>query len=72
VTNRIIGPLVVASAAVTHSLASEPQPDILWIDKNRSQPGSPRPYKDFNYASFTGWALETALAACGETVDFEE
>jgi hypothetical protein len=40
------------------------------IDKNRSKPGSPRPYKDFNYASFTGWALETALAECGETVEF--
>ena len=36
------------------------------IDKNRSAPGSRRPYKDFNYASFTGWALETALAECGE------
>ena len=36
------------------------------IEKNRSEPGSRRPYKDFNYASFTGWALETALLACGE------
>ncbi|MDM4016529.1 sulfatase-like hydrolase/transferase [Roseiconus lacunae] len=31
------------------------------IDANRSAPGSPRPYKNFNYASFTGWALEIAL-----------
>jgi hypothetical protein len=37
------------------------------VNKNRSKPGSRRPYKDFNYASFTGWALETALDACGET-----
>ena len=36
------------------------------VDKNRSRPGSRRPYKDFNYASFTGWALETALKNCGE------
>ena len=36
------------------------------IEKNRSEPGSRRPYKDFNYASFTGWALEAALLACGE------
>lgn len=36
------------------------------IDRNRSKPGSKRPYKDFNYASFTGWALEAALLACGE------
>jgi len=41
------------------------------IEKNRSEPGSRRAYKDFNYASFTGWALETALAACGEPVDFD-
>lgn len=37
------------------------------VNKNRSKPGSRRPYKDFNYASFTGWALETALKSCGET-----
>ncbi|MEM7474649.1 MAG: sulfatase-like hydrolase/transferase [Planctomycetota bacterium] len=36
---------------------------------NRSTPGSPRPYKDFNYASFTGWALEAALASCGEKIE---
>ena len=40
-------------------------------NKNRSAPGSRRPYKDFNYASFTGWALETALKRCGES-DFVE
>lgn len=27
--------------------------------------GSSRRYRDFNYASFTGWALESALVACG-------
>ncbi|MGF1638707.1 MAG: sulfatase-like hydrolase/transferase [Cyclobacteriaceae bacterium] len=28
--------------------------------------GSTRKYKDFEYASFAGWALETALENCGE------
>ena len=36
------------------------------VENNRSKPGSRPPYKDFNYASFTGWALESALLACGE------
>ncbi len=36
------------------------------VSRNRAAPGSNRPYKDFNYASFTGWALETALTRCGE------
>ncbi len=43
------------------------------IQKNESKPGSGkayagarRKYKDFNYASFTGWALEAAIKACGE------
>ena len=27
-------------------------------------PDSPRKYKDFEYSSFTGWALETALEQC--------
>jgi arylsulfatase A-like enzyme len=36
------------------------------IEKNRSAPGSPRPWKDFVYAAFTSWALEAALANCGE------
>ena len=39
------------------------------IDKNRSAPGSRRPWKDFNYAAFTTWALEAALENCGETVE---
>ena len=36
------------------------------VNRNRSEPGSRRPYRDFNYASFTGWALEAALSSCGE------
>lgn len=36
------------------------------VNRNRSEPGSRRPYKDFNYPSFIGWALETALNECGE------
>ena len=36
------------------------------INANRSAPGARRAYKDFNYASFTGWTLETALKNCGE------
>ena len=39
------------------------------IDKNRSAPGSRRPWKDFNYAAFTTWSLEEALRNCGEKVD---
>lgn len=31
-----------------------------------SEPGAARKYKDFEYASFIGWALETALENCGE------
>lgn len=30
------------------------------------EPGAPRKFKDFNYASFTGWALEWALQELGE------
>ncbi len=31
-------------------------------------PDSPRKFKDFNYASFTGWAIEWALAEMGEDI----
>lgn len=31
-------------------------------------PGSSRKFKDFNYASFTGWALEWALQELGEDI----
>jgi arylsulfatase A-like enzyme len=34
----------------------------------RNPPGSRRVYTDFNYASFTGWALEPVLEACGAGV----
>ncbi len=35
--------------------------------------GGQRRYRDFNYASFTGWALEAALVRCGEATwpDFD-
>lgn len=36
------------------------------INTNRSPPGGQRVYKDFNYASFTGWTLETALRNLGQ------
>ncbi len=66
-------PWVALQAARAIALVGEKAKPLIPIiqqvmAKNRSQPGSPRPYKDFNYASFTGWALETALAACGGTV----
>jgi N-sulfoglucosamine sulfohydrolase len=34
--------------------------------KYLSGPGGQRKYKDFEYSSFIGWALETALENCGE------
>ena len=40
-------------------------------EKNRSQPGSKRPYKDFSYAPFIGWALETGLLTRGKTKHME-
>ncbi|WP_373399264.1 sulfatase-like hydrolase/transferase [Algoriphagus halophilus] len=38
------------------------------LDKNLSQPGSQRKYKDANFASFTSWALEWALQELGEQI----
>ena len=38
------------------------------LDKNLSQPGSQRKYKDANFASFTSWALEWALQELGESI----
>ncbi|EAZ82480.1 sulfatase-like hydrolase/transferase [Algoriphagus machipongonensis] len=38
------------------------------LDKNLSQPGSQRKYKDANFASFTSWALEWALQELGEPI----
>jgi N-sulfoglucosamine sulfohydrolase len=39
------------------------------IERLEAPPGSPRTYLDFNFASFTGWALEVALENCGEPLD---
>ncbi len=36
------------------------------IAANLAEPGSRRVYRDFNYASFKCWALETALLQCGQ------
>jgi N-sulfoglucosamine sulfohydrolase len=38
------------------------------LEKNLSQPGEKRKYKDNNFASFTSWALEWALQEMGEEV----
>ncbi len=38
------------------------------IESMMNPPGSQRKYVDFNYASFTGWALEEALENCGAEV----
>lgn len=39
-----------------------------WIGNMYGTPGSPRKFKDSNYASFTGWALEWALQELGENI----
>lgn len=36
------------------------------VEANLADSGERRRYKDFNYASFTGWTLETSLRSCGE------
>lgn len=38
------------------------------LDHLYSEPGGKRKFKDFNYASFTGWALEWALQELGEYI----
>ncbi|WP_372947250.1 sulfatase-like hydrolase/transferase [Mariniphaga sp.] len=38
------------------------------LDTLYGGPDSPRKFKDFNYASFTGWALEWALQELGEDI----
>jgi len=38
------------------------------LDALYGGPDSPRKFKDFNYASFTGWALEWALQELGEDI----
>lgn len=53
------------------------QPAVERIEAVRKSleapPGSRRLYRDFNYASFAGWALESALINCGAATeaDFE-
>jgi len=45
---------------------------IEQVRKSLEGDGGRRRYRDFNYASFTGWALEGALVNCGaaEWADF--
>ncbi|MEL6191693.1 MAG: sulfatase-like hydrolase/transferase [Bacteroidota bacterium] len=38
------------------------------LDKNLGEPGAKLKYKDFNFAAFTSWALEWALAEMGEDI----
>ena len=66
-------PWVALQAARALALAGEQAQPLVpvmqrVIERLRSEPGSRRVYKDFNYASFTGWALEMALANCGSPV----
>ena len=46
---------------------------IVAVRMSLEADGGRRRYRDFNYASFTGWALEGALVNCGaaEWADFE-
>ena len=66
-------PWVALAAARAIALIGEPAKPLVPImqqvlNKNRAADGSRTVYRDSTYASFTGWALETALAACGEPV----
>ena len=66
-------PWVALAAARAIALIGEPAKPLVPImqqvlNKNRSAAGSRPVYRDTTYASFTRWALETALAACGEPV----
>ncbi|MEM9934412.1 MAG: HEAT repeat domain-containing protein, partial [Bacteroidota bacterium] len=38
------------------------------LEKNQGEPGAKHRYKDFNFAAFTSWALEWALAEMGEEI----
>ena len=38
------------------------------LEKNLSEPGAGRKYKDFNFAAFTSWALEWSLLEMGENI----
>ncbi len=55
------------------TLASQIVEKIEKVRKSLEGTDSKRRYRDFNYASFTGWALESALVNCGAAKweDFE-
>ena len=57
------------AARAMHDIGEVAKPSVKRIEEVRKslegKPGSRRRYKDFNYASFTGWALEWALINCG-------
>lgn len=66
-------PWVVLQAARTILLIEEDARPLIPILYNVLQslsgkPDSPRKFKDFNYASFTGWSLEWALQELGENI----
>lgn len=60
--------LEAASTAARLESRLTPLTDIMKAQiKTRLSPsGEKRRYRDFNYSSFTGWALEAALTSCGE------
>jgi arylsulfatase A-like enzyme len=66
-------PWVALQAARTVLLAGEKARPIIpamyrKLDTLYGSSDSPRKFKDFNYASFTGWALEWALQELGENM----
>lgn len=68
-------PWVALRAARTVALVGEKARPLVPVLREtitalRSPPGGRRVYRDFNYASFTGWALELALENCGAPYDF--
>ena len=40
----------------------------MCIRDSYGDPASSRKFKDFNYSSFTGWAIEWALKELGENI----
>ena len=69
--------LALEAARALFSIGELAGPSVAKIEEVRKnlegEPGGRRRYRDFNYASFTGWALEGVLINCGaaETSDFE-
>ncbi|GAB5440407.1 MAG: sulfatase-like hydrolase/transferase [Fuerstiella sp.] len=63
------GALEAASTAARLQSRVAPLTDIMkdQIKIRLSPPTEKRRYLDFNYSSFTGWALEAALTTCGES-----